>query len=105
MLNDPWGQVYLEALASRTPVLGLNRNGLPEITEQGRHGFLVDEASPEAIAEEILRAMSDPDRLARMGLSGQAHVLQNYSWDRVVSEMAAVMSQSQPNASEIPYWQ
>lgn len=105
MLNDPWGQVYLEALASRTPVLGLNRNGLPEITEQGRHGFLVDEASPEAIAEKILHAMSNPDQLARMGLSGQSHVLQNYSWDRVVSEMAAVMSQPQPNASEIPYWQ
>lgn len=105
MFNDPWGQVYLEALVSRTPVLGLNRNGLPEITEQGRHGFLVEEASPEAIAEEILRAMSAPDRLACMGLSGQSHVLKNYSWDRVVTEMAAVMSRRQPDASEISYRQ
>src|SRR5690606_25598863 len=32
MLNDPWGQVYLEALSSRTPAIGLNRNGLGEIT-------------------------------------------------------------------------
>ncbi|MDF3074116.1 MAG: glycosyltransferase family 4 protein [Alphaproteobacteria bacterium] len=29
MLNDPWGQVYVEALASRTPVLGLHRKPLP----------------------------------------------------------------------------
>ena len=27
-LNEPWGLVYLEALACRTPLLGLNRNSL-----------------------------------------------------------------------------
>ena len=88
MLNDPWGQVYLEALASRTPVIGLNRNGLPEITEFGRHGFLVDEAEPEALAETILDAVSDPNRLAEMGESGQRHVVQSYSWDRVSRRIA-----------------
>jgi glycosyltransferase involved in cell wall biosynthesis len=88
MLNDPWGQVYLEALLSRTPVIGLDRNGLPEILEHGRHGFLVPEASPGALAETILDALSDPLRLAAMGLSGQRHVLQSYSWERVAQQMA-----------------
>lgn len=88
MLNDPWGQVYLEALASRTPVIGLNRNGLPEITEFGRHGFLVDDADPEALAEAVLDAVSDPNRLAQMGESGQRHVVQSYSWDRVSRRIA-----------------
>ena len=60
MLNDPWGQVYLEAMASRTPVMGLNRNGLPELVDGGRHGFLVDRAEPAALAEAILSAVSDP---------------------------------------------
>ncbi|WP_293553266.1 glycosyltransferase family 4 protein [Parvibaculum sp.] len=88
MLNDPWGQVYLEALVSRTPVLGLDRNGLPEITENGRHGFLVDEPDAQKIALAMLDAMSDPRRLDRMGLSGQRHVLKNYSWDGVARQMA-----------------
>ncbi|MDE2228390.1 MAG: glycosyltransferase family 4 protein [Alphaproteobacteria bacterium] len=88
MINDPWGQVYLEALASRTPVLGLNRNGLPEIVEGGRHGFLVDEATPEAVAAGILSALSDPARLQRMGESGQRHVITTYSWDRVAERIA-----------------
>jgi glycosyltransferase involved in cell wall biosynthesis len=93
MLNDPWGQVYLEALLSRTPVIGLNRNGLPEITRQGRYGFLVDDATPEALARTILEAVSDPDRLARMGGEGQAHVLSNYSWDIVADKMMAVLEE------------
>src|SRR3546814_11340109 len=90
MLNDPWGQVYLEALTSRTPVLGLERNGLPEITENGRHGFMVQQADPVALADAILDAMSAPDRLVAMGHSGQRHVLDNYSWDKVAPAVAAV---------------
>jgi glycosyltransferase involved in cell wall biosynthesis len=88
MLNDPWGQVYLEALASRTPVLGLNRNGLPEIVQGGEHGVLVDEATPEAVAAGILSAVADPARLKHMGESGQRHVMNAYSWDRVAERMA-----------------
>lgn len=90
MLNDPWGQVYLEALCSRTPVLGLNRNGLPEIIEDGTHGILVDEATPEAVAAGILSAVADPERLKQMGESGQRHVMNAYSWDRVAERIACI---------------
>ncbi len=92
MLNDPWGQVYLEALVSRTPVLGLARNGLPEITQDGRHGFLVDKATPQAIADAIVDAMSDSNRLAAMGATGLQHVVDTYSWDRVGTEIFGVLA-------------
>lgn len=88
MLNDPWGQVYLEALASRTPVLGLRRHGLPEILEDGRHGFLVDRADPGLLADAILGALADPNRLERMALQGQRHVLDTYTWDGVARRIA-----------------
>lgn len=87
MLNDPWGQVYLEALASRTPVLGLNRHGLPEIVSGGRHGFLVDRDDPRLLAEAILKALADPARLARMAAEGQQHVLATYTWDAVATRI------------------
>ena len=88
MLNDPWGQVYLEAMVSRTPVMGLNRNGLPELVDGGRHGFLVDRADPSALAEAIVSAVSDPGRLESMAATAQRHVLQNYSWGRVAERIA-----------------
>ena len=92
MLNDPWGQVYLEAMASRTPVMGLNRNGLPELVDGGRHGFLVDRAQPSALAEAILCAVSDPRRLESMAAAAQRHVLQNYSWGHVARRIAYIPS-------------
>lgn len=96
MLNDPWGQVYLEAMVSRTPVIGLRRNGLPEITDGGRHGFMVPAADPFMLAETIVDAMADPDRLAEMGHSGQRHVLDNYSWDRTARTVADVLARERP---------
>ena len=87
MLNDPWGQVYLEAMVSRTPVMGLARNGLPELVDGGRHGFLVDRADPESLAEAILSALSDPRRLESMAERAQAYVLATHSWDRVAERI------------------
>ncbi len=87
MLNDPWGQVYLEAMVSRTPVMGLARNGLPELVDNGRHGFLVDRAEPEALAQAIVCALSDPARLERMAAAAQRYALGTHSWDRVAERM------------------
>jgi len=87
MLNDPWGQVYLEAMVSRTPVMGLARNGLPELVDGGRHGFLVDRADPQSLAEAILSAQSDPHRLESMAERAQAYVLATHSWDRVAERI------------------
>src|SRR5262249_62203363 len=80
MLNDPWGQVYLEAMVSRTPVMGLARNGLPELADQGHHGFVVDRAEPQALADAIVCALSDPGRLERMADRAQRYVLGPHSW-------------------------
>ncbi|HVO17173.1 MAG TPA: glycosyltransferase family 4 protein [Alphaproteobacteria bacterium] len=90
MLNDPWGQVYLEALLSRTPVVGLDRNGLPEIAGHGRYGVLIAEARADALAAAVLSALDQPNRLAAMALAGQQHVLETYSWDRVARRIAEV---------------
>ena len=87
-LNEPWGLVFLEALACKTPVLGLARNALPEMTRSGRYGFLVDEAAPEAVASALVGALGDPERLRRMGIEGQAHCLKTYSWDAVAERIA-----------------
>jgi glycosyltransferase involved in cell wall biosynthesis len=86
-LWEPWGLVYLEALACKTPLLGLARYSLPELTQNGRFGFLVSQPDPEQIAAAILDARSDSTRLERMGSEGQVYCLENYSWEKVASKI------------------
>ncbi|PLZ89389.1 hypothetical protein CEN44_13255 [Fischerella muscicola CCMEE 5323] len=90
-LNEPWGLVYLEALACKTPILALNRNALPEITQNGKYGFLVDETKPKAIADAICHAFSEPDKLKAMGEAGQKYCLENFSWEKTATKIADVM--------------
>jgi glycosyltransferase involved in cell wall biosynthesis len=92
--NEVWGLVYLEALACKTPILGLNRNALPEITQYGKYGFLVNKPTPDSIADAILKAFSDPQKLREMGIMGQKYCLDTFSWDFVVNKIAQVMLQT-----------
>jgi glycosyltransferase involved in cell wall biosynthesis len=79
-LHEPWGLVYLEALACKLPILGLNRNSLPEITQNGQFGYLVDVPAKEEIAHAIERAFSDPDEMRRKGEAGHHYCLQHFQW-------------------------
>jgi glycosyltransferase involved in cell wall biosynthesis len=92
-LFEPWGLVYLEAMLCRTPVLGLRRRALPEMTANGRYGFLVDEPKPQLVAEALIRGLADPDLLARMGDEGQQHVQSTYTWMAMADRMYATLSQ------------
>lgn len=80
---EPWGLVYLEALSTKTPILGLNRFAVPEFVAGGKHGFMVDQPDPQAIADAIVEALRDPERLRRMGNAGQEYALSQFSWERV----------------------
>lgn len=86
-LHEPWGLVYLEALSCGTPILGLNRNALPELTGNGAFGFLVDEATPAAVAEALLAVLSDPARLTAMGTRAREHVATTYGWDKTAQRI------------------
>jgi len=68
------GAVYLEAMASRTAVMGL----IAMVCRNCRWRpprFLVDRADPVALAEAIVSAVSDAQRLERMATTAQRHVL------------------------------
>ncbi|HEX8464959.1 MAG TPA: glycosyltransferase family 4 protein [Abditibacterium sp.] len=86
-LCEPWGLVYAEALATKTPILGLNRAALPELTNNGEYGILVDEATPQAVAAALLEAVSNPQKLQQMGEAGQKYCLDAFSWDRTAARV------------------
>lgn len=51
--DEPFGLVMVEALASGTPVIGFRRASVPEVVEDGRTGFVVDDV--DGMADAIAR--------------------------------------------------
>ena len=55
-LLEPNGITYLEALANKMPILGLNRFAFPEFSGYGKFGFIVDEPILENVSIAICKA-------------------------------------------------
>jgi glycosyltransferase involved in cell wall biosynthesis len=90
-LNEPWGLVYLEAMACKMPIVGLNRNAFPEISSHGKYGFGIDEANPSALARTLVEAFQDLEKLKEMGEQAQSYCLSNFSWKKTVDQILQVI--------------
>ena len=71
----------LEAMACARPVVATAVDGVPEVLENGRTGFLVPPGRPEKLAEAMEAVLADPERATAMGLAGRDKVAQYFSMD------------------------
>ena len=91
-LLEPNGITYLEALANKTPTIGLNRFAFPEFCGYGKYGFIVENPVAEEVTNAILKAFSDTKKLVNMGLNGQKYVLEKYTWENVTNSMLKIVN-------------
>jgi len=84
---ESFGMVALEAMACGTPVVASRVGGLTYTVLHGVTGLHVPERNPEALAQEIIRLIQDPELRERLGRQAQ-RVAQCYGWqstgDRIV---------------------
>jgi glycosyltransferase involved in cell wall biosynthesis len=94
-LNEPWGLVYLEAMACKMPIMGLNRNSFPEISGCGEYGFILEEETSDEIANSIVDAFKNLEKLEEMGKKGQIYCLENFSWTKTVDRILEVVNRGE----------
>jgi glycosyltransferase involved in cell wall biosynthesis len=64
--------VNLEAQASGRPVVTTRHGGIPEFVAEERTALLVDEGSPGALADAVVRVLGEPGLAARLASAGPA---------------------------------
>lgn len=84
------GVVLLEAMASGVPVIGSNTGGIPDIIEDGVNGLLVQPGDPKALADAIIRILSDLALADRFREAGIKTVSERFSWDRIGDQFTMV---------------
>jgi phosphatidyl-myo-inositol dimannoside synthase len=77
--GEGFGIVYLEAGAHGLPVVAGDAGGARDAVVDGTTGLLVDAADPEAVAQALLRLLSDPPFAERMGRAGRRHAAR-HTW-------------------------
>jgi len=88
--SETAGLTAIEAGAAGRPVVATNVGGLPEAVLDGRTGVLVPARDERAIADAVVRIMSDAAVAAQMGEAGRKLVGEEFGRGRLVSRMAEV---------------
>jgi spore coat protein SA len=81
-LSEPFGISLVEAMMHRRPVVATRVGGMTYTVDDGRTGFLVDPASPNALANSICDVLKDRERARQMGEAGRRKALEKFSWER-----------------------
>ncbi len=91
--------LMLEAMACGTPVLVSNVGSIPDVIEDGKNGFILDDNSPECIAEDMKRILEYEDMNE---VIKQAHstVKNRFNYKRAVKDYKRIIDDVQATRSE-----
>lgn len=87
--EEPFGLVFLEAMAMKKPVIALDNGGTPEVVEHGRSGLLSAPQDIPTLASNIVTLLRDAPQRARMGEYARTQVLDHFSAQRMAADAAA----------------
>ncbi len=76
----------LESMAARTPPVVSCVGAIPDVMEDGVHGFFVPLRNPQALAEAIGRLDDDRELIRRMGESSRQRIVSFYTIDRLAGD-------------------
>lgn len=83
--------VVLEAMASGLPVLASDIMGTNELVVHGETGYLFPPGDSKAFRLRLVDLLTNPRIARRMGESGRARVIQEYSWESVARAYEALL--------------
>ncbi len=86
-VTETFGNVTLEAMASRLPVVAAEATGSESLVDNHHSGRLVRPGAIHGFAEALRGYINDPDLRDRHGAAGELRA-QDFSWDRINQAVA-----------------
>lgn len=101
-VNDAFGLVILEAMASGLPVIATEHSGGPDVIEDKVHGFVVPIRDVEALKERIAWLYANREEAREMGRRARARVLEGFTLqhygERLLESYSHILVAEKPGA-------
>jgi D-inositol-3-phosphate glycosyltransferase len=94
---ESFGMVALEAMACGTPVIASDVGGLAYLVRHGRTGYRVPARDPEALADKILRLLTDEGLRRRIGQRAECWA-EAYAWPVIADRITQLYDEVAPVA-------
>jgi glycosyltransferase involved in cell wall biosynthesis len=88
--DEPKGFTLIEAMANGVPVVQPDRGSFTEIIRKTGGGILVPKDNPEALANGLLRVLTDRDLAGSLGRAGAEGVRRHFSIDAMAESAERV---------------
>jgi len=82
--------IVLEAMACGTPVLSTSVGSVPDVIEDGKTGFILQDNSPECIARNVIRALSC-SKLAEITEHAHRIIQERYTYSSIVKNFKDIL--------------
>ena len=82
----------LEAMACGTQVLATPVGAIPDVIIDGKTGFIMENNSPECIAENVIRELASPDQ-EEIAEAGRRFVEENFTFEKVVENWRRILQE------------
>lgn len=82
--------IMLEAMACGTPVLATPVGAIPDYIKDGETGFLMENNTPECIAENVIRALNHP-HLEQISENGRILVAKEFTYEKAVKRYKNIL--------------
>ena len=80
----------LEAMAMRVPVVASALDGIAEVVDDGRDGFLVPSGDAQLFCERVCELIGNPSLAAELGAAASEKIALRFSSERMCSEVERV---------------
>jgi glycosyltransferase involved in cell wall biosynthesis len=84
---EPFGIVFIEAMAYGLPIISTRVGALPDLVEDHVNGILVDSEDVDSLAAALQKLIDNPKLRRDMGRSGRQRYVDQFNWTKVYSNI------------------
>ena len=84
--SESFGVVFLEAWACKKPVIGSKMGAIQSLLSEGIDSLLFEHGNADSLKEALQSLIANEETRRFFGNSGYKKVLENYTWEKIVSK-------------------
>lgn len=85
--HEPFGRVFIDAMAAKLPIISYNSGGARDIIIDGFNGRLVETGNWEKIGSEIIKLIENQNLGIQYGINGRDRVEKNFNIEKHCKNM------------------